>query len=96
VTILTAQQPSIGTSPATASSKQIHRIRITGQVPLDSWADVFRSFVSPAARMNLKKMRLGVDFELETRDDESLTPDDPTLKAMDESARQLGLEIEKE
>ena len=89
-------QPVTSTSPTAESKKQIRRIRITGEVPLDSWADVFRSFVSPAARMNLKKMRLGVDFELETRDDESLTPDDQTLRAMEESARQLGLQIEKE
>ncbi|HLB48218.1 MAG TPA: hypothetical protein VJL59_14515, partial [Anaerolineales bacterium] len=60
------------------------------------WADIFRSFVNPAGRMNLKRLRLGVDFELVTQDGQPLDENDPALKAMKEAARQLGLELEEE
>jgi hypothetical protein len=89
-------QPGAGTASPTSPVEQIRRIRITGDVPLDSWADVFRSFVSPAARMKLKKMTLGIDFELQCQDDQLLTPDDQSVKGMKESARQLGLDMEEE
>jgi hypothetical protein len=69
---------------------------ITGEVPLDSWSDVFRSFVSPAARMGLKKLRLGIDFELVTQDDQPLDENVPALKAIKEAARQLGLKLAEE
>jgi hypothetical protein len=46
--------------------------------------------------MNLKRLRLGIDFELETQDGQPLDENDPTLKAMKEAARQLGLELEEE
>ena len=72
----------------------MRRIVIKGNVPLDSWADIFRSFVNPAARMNPKRLRLGIDFEIETGDGQPLDENDPAFKAMKEAARQLGLEIE--
>jgi len=62
-------------------------------VPLDSWADIFRSFVNPAGRMNLKRLRLGIDFELETQDGQPLDENDPAFKAMKEAARQLGIDF---
>ena len=45
--------------------------------------------------MNLKKLRLGIDFEMEIQDGVSLDESDPKLKAMEESARQLGLDFKK-
>jgi len=77
-------------------ARQTRRITIAGEVPLDSWSDVFRSFVSPAARMGLKKLRLGIDFELVTQDDQPLDENSPALKAMKEAARQLGLKLADE
>jgi hypothetical protein len=87
-----------GASPeeAVKPGRQIRNITIAGEVPLDSWSDVFRSFVSPAARMGLKKLRLGIDFELVTQDDQPLDENAPALKAMKEAARQLGLRLEED
>ena len=69
---------------------------IQGDVPVESWADIFRSFVGPAARMGLKKLKLGINFELVTQDGQPLDENDPRLKAMIESARQLGLDLKEE
>jgi len=80
---------------AKPASKRITRITIQGNVPMESWADVFGSFVGPSTRMNLKR-RLGIDFELATQGDTALDENDATVKAMTESARQLGLEIDFE
>lgn len=46
--------------------------------------------------MNLKKLNLGVHFEMETLPDKGLDPNDPALKAMQEAARQLGIKFETE
>jgi hypothetical protein len=46
--------------------------------------------------MNLKRLRLGIDFELEPPDDKPLDANDPAVKAMKESARQLGVDVEEE
>ncbi|MBV5337402.1 MAG: hypothetical protein J0653_05450, partial [Deltaproteobacteria bacterium] len=74
-------------------AKPIRKLRIKGDIDLSNWADVFRSFVSPAARMGLKRLRLSIDFELE---DKPLDANDPAVKAMKESARQLGVNVEEE
>jgi hypothetical protein len=46
--------------------------------------------------MQLKKLDLSVQFKMETRTDSPLSPDDQTLKAMREAAKQLGLRFETE
>jgi hypothetical protein len=46
--------------------------------------------------MNLKKLQLGVQFEMVLPEDRRLGENDPTLKAMKEAARQLGLTLEIE
>jgi len=56
---------------------------------------VFCSFVSLAARMNLKRLWLSIDFEVEARDDRPLDENNPASKAMKGSIRQLGLRLEK-
>ena len=81
------------TEPTTTTART-KRIKITGKVPLESWSDLFRCFINPAARMNLKKLDLGVEFEMVPGNEQKLPTDHPTVKAMQESARQLGLEIE--
>ncbi len=84
------------TGVTTAAGKPVRRIIIKGNVPLDSWTDVFICFISPVARMNLKRLRLGIDFQMETQEGQPLDENDPMLKAMKESARQLGLELKEE
>jgi hypothetical protein len=77
-----------------STRRAVKHLSIRGAVPIESWGDIFRSFVNPAARMQLKKLQLGVAFEMEAAADKPLDPDDPALKAMREAARQLGLDFE--
>ncbi len=88
-------KPPVGPTPPSAGDN-IRRIRITGTVPVESWSDVFRSFVNPAARMSLKKLTLSIDFDLELSADNPLSEDDPEYKRLKESAQQLGINIETE
>jgi len=46
--------------------------------------------------MNLKKLHLGVQFEMVLPEDKPLSETDPAFKAMKEAARQLGLELTTE
>ncbi len=46
--------------------------------------------------MNLKVLKLGIDFEMETQDSQPLDESDPVLKAIEEAARQLGLPLEED
>jgi Protein of unknown function (DUF499) len=84
------QQPPTGA--ATLEGK-ITTIRISGGVPVENWADIFRSFVSPAARMDLQELKLGIEFVLVAKPEKPLDADHPTVKALVESARQLGLHL---
>lgn len=61
-----------------------------------AYGELFRCFIGPAARMNLDKLRLGVQFEMETSEGQGLGENDPSLKAMREAARQLGLNLDVE
>lgn len=72
-------------------AKQVRRVTIKGDVPMESWADVFRCFVSPAVRLSPRHLRLGIDFEIELS--APLGEDHGTLKAMREAARQFGLDL---
>jgi hypothetical protein len=46
--------------------------------------------------MNLKRLRLGIDFEMEMQDGQPLDEHDPTLTGMKEAAQQLGLTLGEE
>ncbi|MGH9891292.1 MAG: hypothetical protein ACREA0_04775, partial [bacterium] len=74
----------------------VRRVVVRGDVPVESWGDLFRCFVGPAARMSLKKLHLGVQFEMELPDGRGMSENDPALKAMKEAARQLGLKLDIE
>jgi hypothetical protein len=74
-------------------AKEIRTIRISGDVPVENWADIFRSFVAPSARMDLQELKLGIEFVLIAKSDKPLDADHPTVKAFVESARQLGLHL---
>jgi hypothetical protein len=80
---------------AGAGSRMVRRIAVRGTVPVESWGELFRCFVGPAARMQLKRLQLGVQFEIELPDG-GLSDSDPAVKAMKEAARQLGLDMETE
>jgi hypothetical protein len=76
-----------------STTRQLNRITVKGDVALENWAEIFRCFVSPTARMGLKGQRLGIDFELYTPDGKPFDMSDPAVKALEESARQLGLDF---
>lgn len=85
-----------GIEPGDDTATSVRRVSIQGQVPLENWADVFRCFVSPATRLNPKKMKLGINFELEMPEGGGLDENNQALKAMEEAARQMGIEIRKQ
>ena len=71
-------------------------IAIRGTVPLESWTEVFRCFISPAAHLGLKSLQLGIVFKLVAPDVSPLDPENPTIKAMREAAKQLGVEMRED
>lgn len=71
----------------------VRRFVVQGEVPVENWAELFRCFVVPATKMNLKKLGLGVHFEMVLPEDSALNENDPKFKAMQESATQLGLTL---
>ncbi len=83
------------TSDEEPSSKlTVQRFVVQGEVPVESWGELFRCFVGPAAQMRLKKLGLGVRFEMALPDDGALSENDSALMAMKEAARQLGLKLQ--
>ena len=74
----------------------MRRFVVRGAVPVENYAELFRCFVGPAVRMNLKTLNIGVQFEMETGAERELDPNDAALKAMREAAKQLGLTFEVE
>ena len=86
----TVQEEATGTKSA---GQRVRRVVVRGAVSVENWAEIFRCFVGPAARLNLKKLDLGVQFQLEFPE-AGIDPNDPAVKAMKEAARQLGLTLE--
>jgi len=95
-------QPGVGpidksdetVTPPTATD-QVNHMTIKGDVFIENWAEIFRCFIITGRNMNLKKLRLGIDFEMEIQDGVLLDESDPKIKAMEEAARQLGLDFKK-
>lgn len=90
----TGETSETATGVTPAAKGTVRRLVVRGGVPVENWSELFRCFVGPAARMNLKKLGLGVQFEMVLPDDRPLSADDPAVKTMKEAARQLGLEFE--
>src|SRR5205823_6746811 len=73
------------TSTTTTTGKPAQTVKgvcIAGNVPLESWVELFRCFVNPASKLGLKALQLGVEFKLVAHDGQPLDPDHPTMKAM--------------
>ena len=94
-TTTTPAKPGAPTAEA-KGKRAVRRFVVSGAVLVENYGEVFRCFVGPAARMNLKRLRLGVQFEMETAEGQELDENDPDLKAMREAAGQLGLKIDIE
>ena len=92
--VTTGGEEAIGKVGTTEAAKgTVTHFSVRGTVPVESWGELFRCFVGPATRMNLKKLQLGIEFDMEVPEGAKLGADDPRLKAMKESARQLGLDF---
>lgn len=95
------QEGTAGGGNATAGTstgkppQSIQAMTIAGNVPMESWTDIFRCFVNPASKLGLKSLLLGIDFRLTAPDGQPLPADHPAVKAMREAANQLGLRIEE-
>ncbi|GIW70789.1 MAG: hypothetical protein KatS3mg102_0331 [Planctomycetota bacterium] len=74
----------------------VRRVVGRGAVPVENRGELFRCFVGPAARMNLMRLGSGVHFELVLPEDRPMSENDPALEAMQEAARQLGLQLDIE
>ena len=83
-----------GTGVLPTTKKKIKHVRIAGAVPVENWSDLFTCFVNPAVRMPHKKLKIGATFEIEFEDENAVDENDSRVKAMQESARQLGLKFE--
>jgi hypothetical protein len=94
--IPTSTQSTVTDISSQATAKTIRKLKVKGNISLENWADIFRSFINPIARLGLKRLRLGIDFEFEASDERPLDANDPVVKSMKESARQLGVDIEEE
>lgn len=98
----TVDKPVEGTSPQseptsdTIEKGTIKKITINGDVALEEWAQIFRSFVQPSTQIHLRKQKLSIHFEFEASKNNLLSANDSKIKAMKESARQLGLRFEEE
>ena len=85
-----------GSKSVKPTTRLIRRFTVRGSVPVENYGELFRCFVGPSARMNLKKLHLGVQFEMVAGEGHELNVEDPAIKAMKEAARQLGLTFEIE
>ena len=90
----TDPDPDPNPDPDSDPGDLVRSITVRGVVPIENWADLFSSFVGPANNMDLKQLRLGIQFEMETREDKPLSSKDSALQNMEESARQLGLSFD--
>jgi len=78
----------------TVEKDKIRIFSVNGSVPVESYGDLFRCFVAPAVRLNLKKFKINVSFDVELHEGQELSLDENTIKTMKEAAKQLGLKFD--
>lgn len=77
----------------TPETKTYKKVTISGQVPLENYAQLFTSFVQTLRNNNLK---VEIKFTAKTTSASPLTENSATIKSVKESASQLGLDFEVE
>ena len=75
---------------STPETKTYKKVTISGQVPLENYAQLFTSFVQTLRNNNLK---IEIKFTAKTTGGNPLTENSATIKSVKESASQLGLEF---
>lgn len=78
---------------STPETKTYKKVTISGQVPLENYAQLFTSFVQTLRNNNLK---IEIKFTAKTTSANPLTENSATIKSIKESASQLGLDFEVE
>jgi hypothetical protein len=89
-----APVPSNSTETLDPPKQGVRRIVIRGTVSVENYTELFRCFVSPATRMNLRDLSLGINFEMKPSEGQTIDANNDRLKAMREAAHQLGLEFD--
>ena len=82
-----------GTGDTPPETKTYQKVIVSGQVPLENYAQLFTSFVQTLRNNNLK---IEVKFTAKTTGANPLTENSATVKSVKESASQLGLNFEAE
>ena len=78
---------------STPETKTYKKVTISGQVPLENYAQLFTSFVQTLKNNNLK---IEIKFTAKNTTANPLTENSATVKSVKESASQLGLEFSVE
>lgn len=84
---------SEGGNQPTPETKTYKKVTISGQVPLENYAQLFTSFVQTLRNNNLK---VEIKFTAKNTSANPLTENSATVKSVKESASQLGLNFEVE
>ena len=82
-----------GGNQPTPETKTYKKVTISGQVPLENYAQLFTSFVQTLRNNNLK---VEIKFTAKNTSANPLTENSATVKSVKESASQLGLNFEVE
>ena len=82
-----------GGNQPTPETKTYKKVTISGQVPLENYAQLFTSFVQTLRNNNLK---VEIKFTAKNTGANPLTENSATVKSVKESASQLGLNFEVE
>ena len=82
-----------GGNQLTPETKTYKKVTISGQVPLENYAQLFTSFVQTLRNNNLK---VEIKFTAKNTSANPLTENSATVKSVKESASQLGLNFEVE
>ena len=88
-------EDTIGDPPPPPPGEPVERVKVGGAVPLESWTQIFQYLIAPANQMGMRA-KLSIDFEFETSTSIPVDENDPRLRSIVESARQLGLKVEEE
>lgn len=85
--------PSPSPNPEPPRPKTYSKIKVSGSLPYEQWAQLFSSFVSPLRENRLK---VKVEFTAFSTPANEFTAASTTLASVKESARQLGFDFEAE
>ena len=75
---------------STESEKIVKQLSIKGTVPLENYYNLFTCFINPSREIGFQ-INIGIDFEMTNKQGKKISIENKKLKAIIESAKQLGL-----